>query len=298
MRRGFTLLELLVVVGIMGFLGMASIAGYNALQRGMTERSVTAVASTLLRAAQERAQVDRVPTAVFCYNRLLKEPTGDEDNGVVVGVMTAIRRVGRISNVKGNLLFDEFADLDNTYEAVENANDAQKGGSFRLYRFGGETLSDMKYAIVSDRVVQEETAEQVTLFSNSQTGSSAASGSGPHGANQTGGGAQSLTNLMASAFCRISGGSDWKVGDGYALEFAETQLPAGYIFGTQVPSKAGDIKLIKTIMFKPDGKFGGGGGNTGSETIDIYQARPDGSGWPKASGQRVGEASSDTTKAI
>lgn len=270
MRRGFTLLELLVVVGIMGFLGTASISGYNALQRGMAERSVTAVASTLLRAAQERAHVDRVPTAVFCYNRLLKEPTGAEDNGVVVGVMTAIRRVGRISSVNGDMLYDEFADLDNTYEAVDNDTDAKKGGSFRLYRFGGETLSEMKYAIVSDRVVQEEQAEMVTIFSGTAAG------------NQT--------NLMASAFCRLGGESDWKVGDGYALEFAETQLPAGYIFGTQVPSKAGDIKLIKTIMFKPD--------ENKNETIDIYQARPDGSGWPKAGNKRAGEASSDATKAV
>lgn len=272
MRRGFTLLELLVVVGIMGFLGTASIAGYNALQRGMTERSVTTVASTLLRAAQERAHVDRVPTAVFCYNRLLKEPTSSEDNGVVVGVMTAIRRVGRISNVKGNLLFDEFADLDNTYEAVDEENDAQKGGSFRLYRFGGGTLNEMEYSIVSDRVFQDGQAEQLTLFSGTATGNQ------PY--------------LMASAFLDLGGGtaSGWQVGDGYALEFAETQLPHGYIFGTQVPNKAGRIELIRTIIFKPDeDKF---------ETIDIYPARPDGSGWPKAGDKRVGTASSDATKAV
>lgn len=266
------MLELLVVVGIMGFLGTASIAGYNALQRGMAERSVTAVASTLLRAAQERAHVDRLPTAVFCYNRLLKEPTGTEDNGIVVGVMTAIRRAGRISYVRGNMLYDEFADLDNTYEAVEDESDAQKGGSFRLYRFGGGTLNQMEYSIVSDRVVQEEEAEMVTLFSGTARGPQ--------------------TNLMASAFCDLGGGtaSGWQVGDGYALEFAETQLPPGYIFGRQVPSKAGDIQLIKTIMFKPD--------EDRNETVDIYPARPDGSGWPKAGEKRSGEASSDPTKAV
>ena len=273
MRRGFTLLELLVVVGIMGFLGTASIAGYNALQRGMAERSVTAVASTLLRAAQERAHVDRMPTAVFCYNRLLKEPTGQEDNGVVVGVMTAIRRAGRISYVRGDMLYDEFADLDNTYEAVEDENDAKKGGSFRLYRFDVTQLNggnSMEYSIVSDRVVQNEDAEMVTLFSGTANG------------NQT--------NLMASAFCRLSGVSDWQVGDGYAFEFAETQLPAGYIFGKDVPSRAGDIKVIKTILFKPD--------EDRNETVDIYPARPDGSGWPKADSKRAGEASSDPTKAV
>ena len=272
MRRGFTLLELLVVVGIMGFLGMASIAGYNALQRGMAERSVAAIASTLLRAAQERAHVDRMPTAVFCYNRLLKEPTGQEDNGVVVGVMTAIRRSGRLSYVRGNLLYDEFADLDTTYEAVADENDARKGGSFRLFRFDGGNMSGMNYSIVSDRAVLDEQAEMVTLFS------------GASGGNQT--------NLMSSAFCDLGGGtaSGWQVGDGYALEFAETLLPAGYVFGTQIPSKAGEIKLIKTIIFKPD--------EDSNETVDIYSAKPDASGWPKASGKRVGEASSDPKRAV
>ena len=264
------MLELLVVVGIMGFLGTASIAGYNALQRGMAERSVTAVASTLLRAAQERAHVDRMPTAVFCYNRLLKEPTGTEDNGIVVGVMTAIRRAGRISYVRGKMLYDEFADLDSTYESVEDENHAKKGGSFRLFRFGGGNLNQMEYSIVSDRVILEEEAEMVTLFSGTAAG------------NQT--------NLMASAFCRLSGVSDWQVGDGYALEFAETQLPAGYIFGKEVPSKAGDISVIKTILFRPD--------EDKNETVDIYPARPDGSGWPKADSRRAGEASSDPTKAV
>lgn len=273
MRRGFTLLELLVVVGIMGFLGTASIAGYNALQRGMTERSVTAVASTLLRAAQERAHVDRMPTAVFCYNRLLKEPSGSEENGVVVGVMTAIRRSGRISYIRGSMLYDEFADLDTTYEAVEDKNDAKKGGSFRLFRFGGD-LSRMEYSIVSDRVVLDTEAEQVTLFS------------GCAGGNQT--------NLMASAFCDLGGGNlqagSWQIGDGYALEFAETQLPAGYIFGTQVPNKVGEIREIKTIIFKPD--------DDNNQTVDIYPAKPDGSGWPKAGDKRIGEASSDSKKAV
>ena len=96
-RAGFTLIELLVVVGIMGMLGVAATGGYAALQRGMEERSAVAVAAALLRSAQERAHVDRLPTVVFCYNRLVKAPTGEDENGVAVGVMTAIRRAGRLS---------------------------------------------------------------------------------------------------------------------------------------------------------------------------------------------------------
>ena len=113
MRKGFTLLELLVVVGIMGMLGVAAAGGYSALGRGMSERGAVASAASLLRAAKERAQVDRSPTVVYCYNRLVKEPTGVDDNGVVVGVMTAVRRAGRITyTTGGDVLYDEFADLD------------------------------------------------------------------------------------------------------------------------------------------------------------------------------------------
>ena len=71
-KRGFTLVELMLVVGIMAFLGVAATSGYNALQRGMAERGATAVASGILKAAKERALVDRVPTMVFCYNRMVR----------------------------------------------------------------------------------------------------------------------------------------------------------------------------------------------------------------------------------
>ena len=41
MRRAFTLMELMVVVGIMAFLGVAATGGYNALQRGIAERGAS-----------------------------------------------------------------------------------------------------------------------------------------------------------------------------------------------------------------------------------------------------------------
>ena len=73
MKRAFTLLELLTVVSIMALLGVASSSGYQAMVRGMRERGAVAGASAVLRGAKERACVDRVPTAVFCYNRMLRE---------------------------------------------------------------------------------------------------------------------------------------------------------------------------------------------------------------------------------
>ena len=273
-RQGFMLLELLVVVGIMGMLGVASMGGYSALERGMAERGAISVTATFLRAAKERAHVDRQPTVVFCYNKLLKAPTGTEDNGIAVGVMTAVRRSGRITQVKGDLLFDEFADLDLTYEQASRT-EAEGGGGRRLFKFGGGNLSGMKYSIVSDRVIRDKNSEMVTLFSG------------------VGNGIQT-TNLLSTAFLDL-GTSDnppnqWEVGDGYAFEFAEAQLPHGYVFGSDIPNRAGDIRVIKTFNFKPDGES--------TESVDIHHARPNASGMPQVEGHAVGRASADSEEAL
>ena len=273
MRKGFTLLELLVVVGIMGMLGVAATGGYAALQRGMEERSAVAVAASLLRSAQERAHVDRLPTVVFCYNRLVKAPTGEDENGVAVGVMTAIRRAGRLSYVRGELLFDEFADLDSTYEWVDDRNDAQKGGSFRLFKFGGVKPSRMEYSIVSDLIVRDETSEMVTLFSGAGNG-------------------MSQTNLLSSAFYDLGGGTagGWSVGDGYAFEFAEVQLPNGFVFGNRVPTDPAQVSEADVIFFDPEV-------DKSSETVEIWSTKPDASGYPKAF-KKAGTASADSEKAV
>lgn len=266
MKKGFTLLELLVVVAIMGVLGFAATNSYSALVRGMRERGAVTSAASLLRAARERAHVDRLPTAVFCYNRLLKAPTSTE-NGVVVGMMTVVRQSGRLSFVQGKYLCDEFADLDKTYEVGEDEGELRKGGGFRLFRFSGANMNKMEYSIVSDRVVQFE--KDVYLAS---TGTE--------------------TNHVMGAYYDLgtsANAASWKTGDAYAFAFGEMTLPEGIIFGTSVPRSTTEDELVQVLVFDPE--------SDNDKTIDLSSTRPDASGYPKQF-RKVGTASSDADRAI
>ena len=265
MRRAFTLLELLTVVSIMALLGVASTGGYHALVRGMSERGAVAGASALLRGAKERALIDRVPTAVFCYNRMLRAAGGTEQaNAVVVGEMVAIRRAGRVSAVRGDFIFDEFGDFAGQQQ-TEDEGDLKKSGGRRLYRFGGGKMSDMRYSIVAEGGYESD-SEQVFTFT--------------HG----------TTNIHLCAYYNLKKSdrepSAWKAGHAYGFEFASFQLPAGFIFGTDIPTEVGRITTPKVMYFDPE--------EDDKPKIEVYSTRPDSGGGLKR-GRKAGEARADDT---
>ena len=68
-RAAFTLVELLVVIGIMAVLATISIAGYNAASRGMSDRGVIQATASILQIAKQTCELDRVPTKVLFLNR-------------------------------------------------------------------------------------------------------------------------------------------------------------------------------------------------------------------------------------
>ncbi len=291
MRKAFTLMELMVVVGIMSFLGVAAVGGYNALQRGMAERGATAVATSLLQAAKERAMIDRVPTVVYCYNRLVRAATDDE-NAIVVGEAVAVRRAGRVTWARGDLIADEFADLASSYDVVPDESDAKERKGMKLWRFDDDRISDMRYSVVADAVVMldgdvggttyrgwalDPTADESSTLVNGQT----VSGDGDmtdFRFKNTGSGEGEL-HIQAYAFANLKSSkyepSAWTVGDGYGFEFANVQLPNDFVFGGgNVPSQVGDVSFVKALYFDPD--------QSGSDdSVDIYFCRPDSGGNPK-----------------
>ena len=256
MRRAFTLMELMVVVGIMTFLGLAATNGYNALQKGIAERGAVDAASALLKAAKERALVDRVPTAVFCYNRMLRDASGEE-NGVIVGEAVAIRRAGRITKVSGNYLYDEFGDLERSYDTTTRQSELAERKGMRLWRFDDHDVPGVSFM--------------------------------PWGDQLNGGGMMSSNiQLRVCAFYDLGTSSykppAWQVGNGYGFEFQRLRLPDGFVFGSSVPSQVGQISETGAFFFDP-------AQYANNEQIDVWVCRVNAGGMPVPH-HRAGTASS------
>ena len=280
MKRGFTLIELLTVIGIMGLLGTISVGGYRAMQRGMEERSVMQNVNTLVKAAYERAQIDRQPTAIFFWNETIRGSDEDPDeNEIVVGHAVAVRRNGRISRKDGNYLVDEFGDLDKTFPKEGNADEGGSGNgdtgenTFYLYQLDNQdgVALKLKRSIVSGRVV-DRSRNEIYLQR----------GLAGNGANDDG-------EIEAWAFkIEDANGVTWTTGSSYGMEFAEVTLPRNYIFDSNYSKNLSQpiVELANPIICKVGRNTGNGaqGGVEGS--IQVYSLRPDGSGGLKA--EKVG----------
>ena len=267
--NGFTLIELLVTMGLMALLATVSIGGYYSAVRGMTERGVKQDVISFVRLAQQRALVDQVPTAVFLFNRKLRDQNDDTgESERTVGIAVAVRTVGRISYISGNYLSDEYGDLGKTYP-TNGASNAK--GSMRLYRMVDAGSVEACFSTVRDYVVRRQ-LDTEELF----------------GAKLLGGGTVTLPdntvfgvgNVPIWAFEKISGGegnAQWHVGDPYGAEIAHLQLPHGYLFGNAIPNRVGETKGAGQPYFFDPEKLGAldyQGSQFDFSGIDIRAYRP------------------------
>ena len=282
-------MELMVVVGIMSFLGIAATNGYNALQRGVAERAAVDAVSALLKAARERALVDRVPTAVFCYNRCVREASDDE-NAIVVGEAVAIRRAGRITTVNGNLLYDEFGDLDRSYDVDTDGQLSGRKG-LRLWRFDDVKMNGMYYSVVADGVALDDDMAGTSYTPSAST--SVESDQSLTGGSNAGDGTKANTKIRGCAFYDLGTSkhapAGWVAGNGYGFEFQNLRLPEKFIFESDVPKNIGDVTSPKVFYFDPQQLTATGGGGEG---IEIYSCRMDASGVPRPD-RKAGKATAD-----
>ncbi len=229
-RSGFTLVELLVVIGLMGLLATLSIGGYNAASRGMEERGVRESVISLLRLAQQRSLIDGQPVMVLFYNQRLREE-GELEAELSVGTAVAVRMAGRISYVDGSFVCDEFSDWENSYPEDGHTSDPE----MRLYRMqnvSGNNV-DSYCSYVQPYVTRKQRRSEYMIATDS------------------------LTNSYFFAWgLQVKGGATgWKVGDPYGFEIANLQLPHGYIFGSSKPTDE-KARNVLTMYFAPESVSG------------------------------------------
>lgn len=268
MKKAFTLVELLVVVGIMGLLGTISVGGYRALQRGMADKGVMENVNSFVRAAYQRAQIDRQPVAVYFWNETIREST-DTENEVVVGKAVAVRRHGRISRAQGQFLYDEFADLHLTYQTDDEETGSSDENTMYLYPIDSladiESSSTLNRSIISGKVFKRSmTPIYLSTENGTMTGSD---GDG---------------KIETYAFhVEDAGNVKWEAGMAYGFEFARIELPHNYLFGSAYStSSQNPIREAGTLVFDVGYNAGNGvQGGTGSRTsITVSNLRPGQSG--------------------
>lgn len=287
-RSGFTLLELLVVVAIMGVLGTISVGGYRAMQRGMEERGVMGNVNQFVRAAYQRAQIDRKPVMVYFWNETIQSET-DLTPPVVVGKAVAVRPSGRITeNENDEFLLDEFGDL-----AFNQQVEAEKGNSSSSSASSSEkvglALYQMKnsggrrtYSVVRKTTV-ERTRNLPLLFPYSlRTQSNNLVDDTRYSNLRTFDRDQGNLIIYAYEIAEQGTASKWRSGDEYGMEFATITLPRNFIFGSAFsktvndPIPTGSEKSMRFNVVENSGN--GAKGGKGGDTIVVHSLRPNSSG--------------------
>lgn len=254
MKKAFTLLELLVVVGLLGLMSTIALGSYSAITRGMNDRAALDAAKSLADAVLQRAQLDRTPTYIYLFNEVTKLDS-DMSAGIACGVAVAVRPIGRITHVpESGFYCDEFADLDDTFDSLEEDDDPASQGEkekeattfFRLYN-----IAQKEFTTVQEGVFAYEINDQDLESGKPMT----------------------LTIHGFKVGKGESSGATFNVGDQYGQEFMVTRLPPGYVFSSSVSmtgtSDLGRRQVGSVITVNPtDGS---------SPNIQIYARRPNGS---------------------
>ena len=246
-RAAFTLVELLVVIGLMAVLATISVAGYSAATRGMADRGTIQTTVSILRVAQQTCQIDRVPTKVMFFNQRLFDDNDPDTPPLFQGTAIAIKQAGRITlPVMNKLLIDEFADWNQSYPKSGSAS----APDMRIFQMksggGGGGINDCStlvrpyvssYELHDDFMIQAGVTFEQWCVAHGHTG-----------------------NDKVWGFMMKGGKQEWGVGDAYGVEIARIDLPRGYIFGTSAPSGNGLKEASDAeVHFEASGASAAGG---------------------------------------
>jgi len=258
-RAAFTLVELMVVVGLMALLGTVSVTGYFAAARGMADRAAKQDTIALIRQAMQVCLIDQTPTAVLFFNRQTKaqesQTTSDEARASSAGAAIAIKMVGRISYVSGDIIVDEFADWNQSCPVATSSRGNDVGIPFyRMSDLSGQVAQgidkcrayvstavepvsfDNEYMIAYGGQVQHFCDDYKKRGSDNKKFSGTAYSNG--------------NNQRWGHRIKERNGITWKVGDAYGMEIGKLDLPKGYLYGTRAANST-KIDSAGALTFNP-----------------------------------------------
>lgn len=228
-NRGFSLLELLTVVAIMGMLSTLAVTSYFSAIRGMTRRSAIKHLVNTLVLARQRSCMEGSRMSVLIFN----EVTGyDSRNKAIVAPSYVIcKEVGRVSAKQGDQIYDEFTALDKLFGYEKSVSAIKSDGeyaSMRLYN-----LAEGKWTCVYPKVLL--TKDINAIISDGES-----------------------VNLPIFTFVKNArsesknpSSATWEVGDPYGIEVTPlNSLPRGFWFKK---FEDAENRAPICITFEPDG---------------------------------------------
>lgn len=259
-RAAFTLVELMVVIGLMALLGTVSVTGYFAAVRGMADRAAKEDTVSLIRLAMQTCLIDQTPTAVLFYNRQTKAQSGDtttsdEAEMSSAGAAIAIKMVGRLSYVKNDIIVDEFADWNQSCPVSTTSRGNDVGVPFyRMSDLAGQVAQgiDKCRAYVSTTVepVSFDTEYMIAYGGQVQDFCRDYTKEGSDNKKFSGTSYNNGNNQRWGHRIKQSNGITWKAGDAYGMEIGKLDLPKGYLYGSKAANST-KIDAAGALTFRP-----------------------------------------------
>lgn len=259
-KAAFTLVELMVVIGLMALLGTFSVTGYFAAVRGMSDRAALDDTRSLIRLAMQTCLIDQTPTAVLFYNHQNQVQTdavsAEEVKATSSGSAIAIKMAGRISYIDGNILVDEFADWNQSYPVSGSTAASDNGVRFYNMKDLDKVADgiDKCSSLMNSSVEKVEFNDEYMIAAGCKVREFCNNFKKRPDDNKEFSGTLYANGNNYRWGRRITdkNGVQWEIGDAYGVEIATLDLPKGYIFGSQEPNSL-KIKSVNSLSFSPSG---------------------------------------------